>query len=157
MASQVLSSIKQELHDAKYVAVLADESKKISMHEQLSIAFRYVLHGKTMEIFVALTLATDLTTQYLAKFIMAKMADLEVNPEHLVSQCYDGASVMSGSNAGVHKFIKESSPQVVYIHCCAHRLNLVLVDVAKGNRAASDFFSHLQAFHSSSKSHELFL
>ena len=160
LASQVLSSIKQELHDAKYITVLADESKDISKHEQLSIAFRYVLHGKTMERFVGYTLATDLTAQSLAKYIMAKMDDLEVNPEHLVSQCYDGASVMSGSNAGVHKFIKERSPQAVYIHCCAHRLNLVLVDVAKGNRAASDFFSHLQAlyiFLSSSKSHELFL
>ena len=67
---------------------------------------------------------------------------------------------MSGCNAGVHKFIKEKRPQAVYVHCCAHRLSLVLVDVAKSIRAASDFFSHLQAlyiFLSASKSHELFL
>ena len=88
------------------------------------------------------------------------MSELELNTDYLVSQCYDGASVMSGCNAGVQKFIKEKSPQAVYIHCCAHRLNLVLVDVCKGVRAASDFFSHLQAlyvFLSASKSHELFL
>uniref|UniRef100_A0A1X7UU67 TTF-type domain-containing protein n=1 Tax=Amphimedon queenslandica TaxID=400682 RepID=A0A1X7UU67_AMPQE len=154
------SSIKQELHDAKYITVLADESKDISKHERWSIAFRYVLDGKTMERFVGYTLATDLTAQSPTKYIMAKMNDLEVNHEHLVSQCYDGASVMYGSNAGVHKFIKKRSPQAVYIHCCAHRLNLVLVDVAKRNRAASDFFLHFQAlyiFFSSAKSHELFL
>ena len=46
------------------------------------------------------------------------------------------------------------------MHCCAHRLNLVLVDVAKRVRAATDFFSHLQAlyvFLSASKCYELFL
>ena len=59
----------------------------------------------------------------------------------------DGASVMSGCNAGVHKLIKETSPQAVYVHCCAHLLNLVLVDVAKSIRPASDFFSHLQALY----------
>ena len=67
---------------------------------------------------------------------------------------------MSGCNAGVQRFIKERSPQAVYVHCCAHQLNLVLVDVAKGVRPASDFFAHLQAlyvFLSASTSHELFL
>uniref|UniRef100_A0A1X7UQ04 TTF-type domain-containing protein n=2 Tax=Amphimedon queenslandica TaxID=400682 RepID=A0A1X7UQ04_AMPQE len=48
---------------------------------------------------------------------------------------------------GIALHMKERSPQAVYIHCCAHRLNLVLVDVAKRNRAASDFFSHLQALY----------
>uniref|UniRef100_A0A1X7TXN3 DUF4371 domain-containing protein n=1 Tax=Amphimedon queenslandica TaxID=400682 RepID=A0A1X7TXN3_AMPQE len=155
--NQRLQNCSKKLHDAKYITVLADESKDISKHEQLSIAFRYVLHGKTMERFVGYTLATDLTAQSLAKYIMAKMDDLKVNPEHLVSQCYDGASVMSGSNAGVHKFIKERSPQAVYIHCCAHRLNLVLVDVAKRNRAASDFFSHLQALYNALGGREIHL
>ena len=67
---------------------------------------------------------------------------------------------MSGCNAGVQKLVKETSPQAVYVHCCAHRLNLVLVDVAKSVSAAADFFSHVQAvyvFLSVSKSHEQFL
>ncbi len=67
---------------------------------------------------------------------------------------------MSGCNAGIQKLIKEKIPQAIYIHCCAHRLNLVLVDVAKRIRAASDFFSLLQVlyvFLSASKCHELFL
>ena len=160
MSNQVYSFIKQELHEAEFFTVLADETKDISKCEQLSNAFRYVHHGKTIERFVGYSLASDLSARSLANYITAKMTDLQLNPDHLVSQCYDGASVMSGFNAGVHKFIKEKSSQVVYVHCCAHQLNLVLVDVAKSIRAASDFFSHLQAlyiFLSASKSHELFL
>ena len=57
-----------------------------------------------------------------------------------VSQCYDGASVMSGSCSGVSARIKELNPKAVYIHCCAHRLNLALVDTVKSVPVAEDFF-----------------
>ena len=77
----------------------------------------------------------------LTGYLTNKMKELELKNEHLVSQCYDEAPVMLGCNAGVQKLIKEKRPQAVYIHCCANRLNLVLVDVAKCVRPASDFFS----------------
>ena len=40
---------------------------------------------------------------------------------------YDGASVISGECAGVSAKILERNTKAVYAHCCAHRLNLVLV------------------------------
>jgi len=48
----------------------------------------------------------------------------------------------------------------VYIHCIAHRLNLVLVDVCKTVLVASEFFAQLQAVYvimSSGTSHPLFI
>jgi len=48
---------------------------------------------------------------------------------NIVAQSYDGASVMSGHLNGVQTKIKEHHPTAVYIHCMAHRLNLVVVDV----------------------------
>lgn len=160
LASKVLSLIKQELHEAKYFTLLADECKDVSKREQLSIAFRYVYKSKTFERFAGYSLASELNARALTNYITSKMTKLELNSDNLVSQCFDGASVMSGCNAGVQKLVKENSPQAIYVHCCAHRLNLVLVDVAKRVRAASDFFSHLQAlyvFLSASKCHEHFL
>ena len=47
----------------------------------------------------------------------------------------------------------------LYTHCCAHRLNLVLVDFIKGVPIAQDFFSSLEAayvFLSSGKFNALF-
>jgi hypothetical protein len=67
---------------------------------------------------------------------------------------------MSGTNAGVQAIIRRKAPQAVYVHCNAHRLNLVLVDVVKKIQIAFDFFAILQAvyvFLSSAKSHEEFL
>ena len=40
---------------------------------------------------------------------------------------YDGGSVISGECAGVSAKILERNTKAVYAHCCAHRLNLVLV------------------------------
>jgi len=45
----------------------------------------------------------------------------------VVAQAYDGASVMSGRENGVQMKIREVHPTAVYVHCMAHRLNLVVV------------------------------
>ena len=60
-------------------------------------------------------------------------------------QCYDGASVMSGYNAGVQALIQAQCPQAVYVHCYAHCLNLVLIDVVKRLPVASNFFALMEA------------
>ncbi|XP_025420897.1 uncharacterized protein LOC112691000 [Sipha flava] len=71
-----------------------------------------------------------------------------------ISQSYDGASVMSGSTNGVQVKIRElSKNKCPYIHCYAHRLNLVLVDVAKSVEIVDNTIGSLEtiyAFQSSS-------
>ena len=63
----------------------------------------------------------------------------------IVSQGYDGASVMTGSCGGVQKHIRELVPQAIYVHC--HCLNLVLVDCVKNNSCAFEFFSLVQSLY----------
>ncbi len=52
----------------------------------------------------------------------------------IVAQSYDGASVMSGHLTGVQQRIKEDYPFAIYVHCMAHKLNLVLVESCTVNR-----------------------
>ena len=54
-----------------------------------------------------------------------------VNKNNLIGQAYDGAAVMSCKHSGVQARIKEQAKFAFYIHCSAHCLNLVLVDVVK--------------------------
>jgi hypothetical protein len=59
------------------------------------------------------------------------------------------ASVMSGIHAGVHVLLKEYMPRGVYIHCSAHRLNLVISDTCKAVNYMLDYFgivSHIHSF-----------
>jgi len=46
----------------------------------------------------------------------------------LVGQGYSGASVMRGLNK---QMISQSSPLTIYVHCYAHKLDLILVDACK--------------------------
>lgn len=77
-----------------------------------------------------------------------------------MSQCYDGASVMSGRLGGVSAKILELNSSAVYIHCCAHRLNLALVDTSKAVPTIADFFvliEKLYVFIAASSTHSIFL
>lgn len=49
----------------------------------------------------------------------------------LVELSADGTSVMSGKLAAVQALLKEEHPWLIYVHCAAHRLNLVLVKALK--------------------------
>ena len=51
--------------------------------------------------------------------------------EKLRAQDYDGASNMSGRTNGVQALVRNPSPDVVYVHCKAHCLNLAIMHSCK--------------------------
>lgn len=51
--------------------------------------------------------------------------------EPIIAQSYDGASVMSGRFNGVQQKLKSKHPKAIYIHCMAHRMNLIVLDMCK--------------------------
>lgn len=68
---------------------------------------------------------------------------------------------MSGKHAGVQAILRENyMPGAIYVHCFAHRLNLVICDVSKVVPYLSEFYSILSKIHtyfSSSVTHESFV
>ena len=64
----------------------------------------------------------------------------------LISQRYDGAPVMSGSQRSVQSIVKEASPNAHYVQCYAHQLNLVLHQAASQIPNISMFFANLNGF-----------
>lgn len=61
----------------------------------------------------------------------------------LIGQCFDGATVMSGHLNGLQSKIKEIAPQAVFIHCLAHRLNLLLQQSCNSISQCRIFFATL--------------
>ena len=56
---------------------------------------------------------------------------------------------MSGVHAGVHMLLKQYMPRGIYVHCSAHRLNLVISDTCKVVNYMLDYFaivSHIYSF-----------
>ena len=124
--------------------LLADECRDVSKQEQISVALRYVdvCNGCVQEHFLTFAHLVSLNAHSLAKYLLDTY---ELQSQNMVSQGYDGASLMSGRCNGVQKKVKEEAPHARYIHCYAHILNLVLVDSVKKVQEASEFFALLQA------------
>jgi hypothetical protein len=94
----------------------------------------------------------------LAKFLNNFGLDIE----ECVAQSYDGASVMFGHLNGVQKLIRNLSKNPCpYVHCHAHRLNLVLVVLAKNVDGVAGSFGLLEAIYAfqavSTIRHKVFL
>ena len=161
MASMVRESICNKIRDAEVYSVLADETKDCSKKEQLSIVLRYVDIESAIqyEHFISFVEATSLNAESLSTYIIKTLQGNRLDVAGIVSQGYDGASVMSGHCSGVQQRIKEVAPQAVYIHCYAHCLNLVLVDATRRVSDAADFFAVMETiyvFLSSAKAHTIY-
>ena len=130
-----------EVLEAGVFSVLADETKDCSKPEQMVIVLRYVdvKEATVHERFLTYVEVSDLDAKSLSEYIITTLQS-HLDLHSLISQGYDGASVMSGRCSGVQQRIMEVAPQAIYIHCFAHVLNLVLVDCAKNVACASEFF-----------------
>jgi len=125
---------------------LADESKDCSKTEQLAIVLRYVeIDTPTQhEHFLTYIKVASQNSESLSAYILDELDKCGLNPNNIVSQGYDGASVMSGRCSGVQTRIRAIAPMAVYVHCYAHCLNLVLVYSTKSVPQASEFFALLE-------------
>lgn len=112
------------------------------------------------ERFLTYVEATSLDADSLSTYILDTLKQHGLDSKCIVSQGYDGASVMSGQCRGVQQRIKESAPQATYVHCYAHCLNLVLVDSTRNVSDASEFFTLMETlyvFMSTSRVHPIYL
>ncbi|XP_011406500.2 PREDICTED: zinc finger MYM-type protein 1-like [Amphimedon queenslandica] len=128
----------------------------------MSSAVRYVNieEGCVHEHFIAFMQAEHQDAESLSSYIKQALITYDFDINKMVSQGYDGASVMSDHCSGVQTRVREFAPLAVYIHCYANVLNLVLVDSVKSVATASEFFVLLEALYvlvSSSKIHALFV
>ena len=89
------------------------------------------------------------TGEALAKGILKKLVEWQLDPQLLQGQAYDGAGVMSGKPKGVGAQITRQYPKALYTHCAAHRLNLCVVkccslkDVTNMRRFSCSSSQHL--------------
>lgn len=138
---------------AKKISIMADETSDAGHHEQMCVVIRYFdeITCMTIERFVCLRrlLTTDAATIF--NLLDSVLNELGASWQDVVSVCFDGASTMSGHLSGVQTRCKEINPRILYVHCYAHCLNLVLVDACKveaNNRVVFDFFGVVQFLYS---------
>ena len=93
-----------------------------------------------------LDVSSDRTANAISTVIMGKLIQHENIKEKLIRQTYDGASVMSGHINGVQAQLQLEYPFAHFVHCAAHRLNLVLCQAASSISPVKIFFVDIGAF-----------
>ena len=107
MGVMVQESMCSSVRKAGVFSILADDTKDCGKREQLAIVLRYVDMEKVklFEHFLTCIEATSLNAQCLSEFILSALRKNALHPKCIVSQGYDGTSVMSWYCAGVQKYL----------------------------------------------------
>ena len=160
-AFQVQNEILKRIIENGFYTILVDEARSFKQ-EQMTICVRFVnaldLNVEERIVgFVNCSKKADTVAIYInIKFFLQKCGIYEL---WIVAQGYDSAAVMSRSKNGVQSKIRKDHPSAVYIHCMAHKLNLVLVEACKVNRMINSFFLTLETidcFFAQPMNHEAF-
>ncbi|KAL4127147.1 hypothetical protein QTP88_011345 [Uroleucon formosanum] len=118
-----------------------------SKTEQMSICIRYLHNLKIKERFLGFVELNEVNAQALYDGIIFFLNNVGLDTSHCVSQSYDGASVMSAFSSVQTKIRELAQNLCPYIHCHAHRLNLVLVDVTKNIQEVDEILGLLEAIY----------
>jgi hypothetical protein len=139
-AREILGCMMEEIGTDVF-SLLVDECRDISDKEQMGVVLRYLDKcGLVKEKFVGVVHVKETTAACLKYCIDFLFADLGLSLKQVRGQGYDGASNMSGEFNGLQAKIKEENGSAYYIHCFAHKLNLVVVAIAKKIFDVGDFF-----------------
>jgi Domain of unknown function (DUF4371) len=130
IAAVIQQQIVHEVEDAGMYALIVDEARDNSCTE--CIRYYQKTECKIVERFLGFVLLNALSAEAFTTTILDFLAHIGLDVKKCIVQSYDGASVMSGVNNGVQKLIRDASRNPCpYIHCHAHRVNLVLAYEAK--------------------------
>lgn len=129
--------IADQVKEARYFSLLADETTDCSKQEQLVVCLRYVYQDVLYERFVGFAIAPDLSGQGLANQLLNILRDKDINIDNMVGQGYDGAAAMSGQKNGVQAHIRQVCPTATYVHCASHSLNLAITKAAEESHVRS--------------------
>ena len=107
--------------DNGFFSILVDESRDISVKEQMSLVLRYV-NKKWIIIkrFLGIVHVASTNTLSLKCAIEYLLCEYNLSLSNLCGQGYDGDSNMQGDINGLKTLILKENKLAFYIHCFAH-------------------------------------
>ena len=124
-----------------------DGTTDISCRAQLTVIVRYVdSAGQIQERFIGFfDVSEGRDAQSVFDVFNEKMQGYNFK-DKLVAQTFNGAAVMASALIGLQAKVKAIAPSAMFVHCYAHRLNLVLSQGAKCLPECRIFFASLSGF-----------
>ena len=119
----VVKDILSKVGASFAVGILCDESTDTANLKQLVVFFRFLVEGKLQISFLKIVDLVDGTSETIERALLAVCRQCEIPCSQSFSFGSDGASV-TGRRSGVAKCLKVHNPEIISLHCGAHRLAL---------------------------------
>ena len=118
----IQNEVIDEVKEAKFYSVIADEVTDAANREELSLVLRYVVDDGIKEMFLDFIEVERITItgRDLGMAILNWLKTHGISLTNMHGQCYDGASNMSGARSGCKTVIQREAPLALYFHCTAH-------------------------------------
>jgi hypothetical protein len=148
MASEVRHLIEEQIDKTGMYLMLIDECKDNAGHEELSTCFRFVNdEGRIEERYYDLVRLKETDAETIVnEGVLPTSKKLSLSTT-LLALGADGASVMSGCYKGVAAELKRYYPWLIYVHCAAHCLNLIVVAYFRTVNEACSVINVYKALH----------
>ena len=149
IGNQITRVIARKIKKCLAWSLIVDTTPDITHKEELSICVRIVSRaGYVTEHILGCKRAYGTTANELFEIIIKAFESKNISFKNVVAQTYDGASNMSGCYNGLQAIIKQKiGKHVLYVHCYAHSLNLVLTDTVGVDPNVITLFDNLEALH----------
>ena len=145
IGKEILNSIISEVHQARFYGIVMDSTLDIAHMDQLSFSVRYVdSNYQIQERFLKFTDIESSKSQELFAVLQKTLTELNLEIDYIRSQAYDGAANMSGKLSGLQARVKEKNDLAYYVHCCAHKLNLILSSTCSSITEVVTFFGNIE-------------
>jgi hypothetical protein len=139
--------ILKEMENCTFLSMQVGEATDVSTKKQLSMIIRLDKGSDIIERQLGFVdVSSDRTVTALSTVIKGKLIQHENIINKLIGQTYDGASVMSVHLNGVQAQIQREYAFAHFVHCAAHRLNLVLCQSASSIAPVKIYFVNIGAF-----------
>lgn len=130
----IQDTLVQRFEGVTEYAVMADECTDINRKEMVSVCIRIVEQPCSIsEVFIGSWPVSSTSAEDVTNCIVNGLKSVALNPEHIVAAAFDGAANMSGKHGGVQALLRRYSPNLVFVHCRSHLLQLALVRSANSN------------------------
>ncbi|XP_069110144.1 zinc finger protein 862-like [Argopecten irradians] len=125
ISAQIRKPILTMIRDSLYFSILIDETTDIAVLKQMTVMARFMTpEMKVRTAFLGLVDLPDGKADTIMAALETFFRENELPLNKLIGMGSDGASVMVGRKTGVATQLKTVNPELINIHCVAHRLAL---------------------------------
>ena len=138
----LLRSLLQDIRQAPFFGIIADETRDVSGKEQFAICVRWCDDEfAVFEDFIGFVETEKTDSQTLFHLIKDVLIRCQLDINKCRGQAYDGAANMSGKLNGVSKRLQSLVPAALFVHCFNHNLQLAVQDASSATRTIQDILS----------------